>query len=88
MPTVNHARSGGLLTIRVIDIDVADLVADVQAGRRTMQEAKVLAYRRGQAVLGEAIDVLMLTDAQLDAAVADAQADADRKKALRPSGNL
>lgn len=78
-------RTGSTLTVAVT-VDVADLIAAVQAGTTPAPEAKLVALRRAVRQLADAAEVATRTDAQLDANAAAAVAEATRLKALRPTG--
>lgn len=84
---VSMARSGPTATISV-SVNVADLIAAVQAEGLTPAQAKLAAARRALSELTEAVEAAGQTDAELDGRVATIQAVVNRLKASRLTGTL
>lgn len=80
---VSFSRSGSIVTV-VVTVNVSDIIA---AGI-TNQEKKDQAIKRAAAELLTAAETHNRTDADIDAGVTVAQAEATRLKASRPTGNL
>lgn len=85
VPTANRPQTTATVTVT---IDVADLLAAMQAGNMTPAQVKAEAVRRAAVELHAAAGVAIRTDAQIDADAAAAAAEAVRLKALRPAGGL